>query len=127
MFSKDDILKQLRAGANAQDIAQDMADNINAAIQEFEEEKKATEAVKVKRADARAVIDVLADFFGKYFDNGSMNEAERDQAVDAMIELTDHMRNLEKQLKQIAAKTDRAPSADEDVDDDALLRFLKTL
>ena len=130
MYSKDDILAKLRKGADASIIAQEMADNINAALQEYQEEQKAEAAKKVKREDARKVIDAMSEFFGKYFGE-VMPEAEREQAVDAMIELTDHMRNLESHFnnlaKAVAEDANRAPSAENDIDDEALRRFLKSL
>lgn len=129
MYSKDDILAKLRKGADASVIAQEMADNINAALQEYQEEQKAEEIKKIKRQDARKVIDAMSEFFGKYFGE-VMPEAEREQAVDAMIELTDHIRDMESHLKDLVKaveKNDQAPSAENEIDDETLRRFLKSL
>lgn len=129
MYSKDDILAKLRKGADASVIAQEMADNINAALQEYQEEQKAEETKKIKRQDARKVIDAMSEFFGKYFGE-VMPEAEREQAVDAMIELTDHIRDMESHLKDLVKaieKNDQAPSAENEIDDETLRRFLKSL
>lgn len=144
MFSKDEILKQLRAGADAQDIAQKMADEINAAVKTYDEEQEAIKQAEAKakafenekREDARKLIDAMADFFIKYFgEEGEdlMPEEDREEAVDAILELTDHIVQLKGLIGTIAEKPAREPSGckcptcDDEIDDIALKNFLKSL
>lgn len=130
MFSKNEILEQLRNGADASDIAQKMADEINAAVHDYEAEKEAAQRMSAKRSDARALVDAMADFFGKYFDDGEMTEDEREQATDAMIELTNSLRELEDSLKGIKLeikKADRKPNGPKELDDEIIRNFLKSL
>ena len=138
MFSREDILKQLRDGADPQTIATAMAEAINGAIGDYEKEKAEAEAqakiaAGTKRRDARALVDAMADFFGKYFEGEEMDEDDREKATDAIIELTDHMIELEHNLSAIAdkyapkAKADRAPSAEDEIDEDTIRRFLSML
>ena len=144
MFSKDEILKQLRAGADAQDIAQKMADEINAAVKTYDEEQEVIKQAEAKakafedekRKDARKLIDAMAEFFTKYFgEEGEdlMPEEDREEAVDAILELTDHIVQLKGLIGTIAEKPARAPSGckcptcDDEIDDIALKNFLKSL
>lgn len=144
MFSKDEILKQLRAGADAQDIAQKMADEINAAVKTYDEEQEAVKQAEAKakalenekRKDARKLIDAMAEFFTKYFgEEGEdlMPEEDREEAVDAILELTDHIVQLKGVLDIAAAKSARkptgcqCPTCDDEIDDIALKNFLKSL
>lgn len=64
MFSKENILKRLRAGDSAETIAQEMADNINAALTEYHEEQ---EAAASNRKAARTAVDALCDYFERIF------------------------------------------------------------
>jgi methylase of polypeptide subunit release factors len=144
MFSKDEILKQLRAGADAQDIAQKMADEINAAVKTYDEEQEAIKQAEAKakalenekRKDARDLIDNMADFFTKYFgEDGEdlLPEEDREEAVDAILELMDHIIGLKSVLDIAAAKPARkptgcqCPTCDDEIDDIALKNFLKSL
>lgn len=122
MFTKDEILTQLRNGAEATDIAQKMADNINAAIQEYEREKAVNDT---KRKDARDLIDTLADFFQKYFDEETLSENDREDATDELLKLVDNMKVLASTIKEAAARSDAARN--KSTDDDLLSRWVKSL
>lgn len=142
MFSREDILKQLRDGADPQDIATAMADAINGAIKDYEDEQARAQADTrnaERKADARVLIDNMAAFFQKWCGEGEMSEAERDQAADAICEITDHLMELDAFFKTLGAAPSGhraakahdcecghcAPSAEQDIDDDALRAFLK--
>ena len=142
MFSREDILKQLRDGADPQEIATAMADAINGAIGDYEKEQaeekaKAEIASSKKRKDARKLVDAMADFFEEYFED-TMDEEDRDKAAEAIIELTDHMIELEKGLSVLADRVpkdkrtlknapDLPAAAEDEIDDKTLLRFLASL
>lgn len=134
MFSREDILKQLRDGADPQEIATAMADAINGALGDYQKEQdEAAYAEKEKRKDARKVVDAMSDFFTKYFGEDPIDEDALEAATDAMIEMTDHMIGLKNDLSAIAVrfqKPDRepsAPDAEDEIDDDILRRFLASL
>lgn len=135
MFSREDILAQLRNGADASDIAQKMADAINGALSDFEAEKnkaKEEEAKKEKemRVDAGKIVDVLTGFYNKYFGEIELDKDEREDLVDAVIGMSkDAMKEIERiqKMTKDMKKIFSAPSAEKEIDDEALRRFLSTL
>ncbi len=135
MFSREDILEQLRKGADASDIAQKMADAINGALSDFEAEKnkaKEAEAKKEKemRIDAGKIVDVLTGFYNKYFGEIELDKEEREDLVDAVIGMSrDAMKEIEHIQKVTKNIRDAfgAPSAEKEIDDEALRKFLATL
>ena len=122
MFTKDEILTRLRNGTEATDIAQEMADNINAAIQEYEKEKAAN---NTRRRDARDLIDALADFFQKYFDEETLSESDREDATDELLKLVDNMKVLTNTINNAVSRSETARS--KGTDDDLLSRWVKSL
>ena len=132
MFSKEEILAQLRQGADASDIAEKMADEINAAVHEYEAEQEKAKLSSVRREDARKVIEGLSEFFSKYMDEDEMGDEDIDKATDAMLELIDNMRDLKTQIQNltIRVEADRKPNGDsplKDLDDETLRNFLRSL
>ena len=132
MFSKEEILGQLREGASAAEIAQKMSDEINAAMEEYETEQKAQKkADQAKRAEARHIVSLMADYFAKYVGERKMNEKEIDEATDAIIELIDYTKDLKDDMAELFSKKVPkrydAPSCDEEIDDEVLKRFLSSL
>ncbi len=97
MFTKDDILARLIAGEDAQNIAQEAADAINAAIEEHREieraqrEKAELERKKsAKKEDAKAAIKAFVDFYNSWYDDGSdMSDDELNSAADMVLSLFD--------------------------------------
>lgn len=128
MFSKNEILEQLRNGADASDIAQKMADEINAAVQEYETEQKAAERKIATRADARNMVETMAKFFATYIGEDEMNDAEIDEATDAVMELMDSLQELKDSLKNsnINVKVAAKPSGNRS-DEDIIASFIKSL
>lgn len=135
MFSKDDILARLIAGEDAQSVAQEAADAINGALQEFEDMKKtaaAREAKKeverqAKRADAKEAIKAFVNFYNSWYEDGEdMDDKELDTAADLLLAMfddidvkeskSDHGHSVKVTMKN-AAKTD----------DDILRNFLSKL
>ena len=78
MFTKDEILAQLREGTDAADIAQKMADEINAALDQYKAEQEAAKRDETRRADAR---EIVAGYEGTGRScAGHRTEAERETA-----------------------------------------------
>ena len=137
MFSKNEILAQLRDGADASDIAQKMADELNAAIQEYEKQQANAKRLSARRSAARDMVDVMSKFFSTYVDQEEFSEEDLEQATDAVLELIDSVDELKSHLDKSflnvsAPKTERSPighsaSSEDEIDDTTLLRFLSTL
>lgn len=72
MYTKNDILARLQKGENAADIANEMADMLNAANDAYEAQKAAAEEKAKKDAvrneDAEYVAAVINDFAKKHYD-----------------------------------------------------------
>ena len=111
MFSKNDILEQLRNGADASDIAQKMADEINAAVRDYEAEQEAAKRKTAVREDARNMVKTMSKFFSAHMGEDEMNDSEIDEATDAVMELMDSLRELKENLDNanIHVKIKKAP------------------
>jgi len=126
MFSKNEILAQLRNGADASDIAQRMADEINEAVHEFEVEQEQAKRSAACRSDARNMVEVMAKFFATHMGEDELSDSEIDEATDAVIELMDSLKELKGALSDLTGKgTERKPSGD--LDDETIRRFLNSL
>lgn len=127
MFSKEDILKRLRAGEDAGNIANEMANAINAAMSEYrteqEEQTKKAQFLKQREKDARAAVDSVADFIERYIPTEQkVSEADRaqmakdlpdmiDQLIDVFTDLTKAVNTAEaanKKNKQKEVKNERS-------------------
>lgn len=128
MFSKNEILEQLRNGADASDIAQKMADEINAAVRDYEAEREAAERKTAVREDARNMVKTMSKFFSAHMGEDEMNDAEIDEATDAVMELMDSLRELKESLNNsnINVKIAKVPSGNRS-DDDIIASFIKSL
>ena len=80
MFSKDEILKRLRAGDSADTIAQEMVDTINGAISDYEDEKA---AAATNRKAARKAVDALCDYFETIFKD-KVPDTDREHLTDVL-------------------------------------------
>lgn len=83
MFSRNEILARLREGAEPMEIGQKMADELNAAIDLYEKEKKAIHS----RVKARKAIDTLCDYFSDFFDD-TVSEEDREQLTDTLMKMS---------------------------------------
>lgn len=131
MFSKEDILKQLRGGADPQEIADAMAEAINGAINDFEEEKKKNSRAAERKADARKIVDEFDQFCSKWTGlSHSMSEEEKDVLADMIIELFDEVKKEDKDKFLNTYfnpfSSGQAP-AEHEIDDETLQRFLASL
>lgn len=133
MFSKEDILKQLRGGTAPEDIANAMAKEINTALTEYNEEVKKAEATKKEREeDAYYVVDAISDFFTKYFNMQPMTDAERKDIVNEILTLADQLLEIgfgRPTNKETTATTQNTAKAGgtETVDEKAIRAFLNSL
>lgn len=110
MFSKDDILKQLREGIPAETIAEAMSKEINNALAAYTEEQRAADArTKTLKTKARVIADAIADFFNE-FDGTKLSEKEREDLAQTFLTVAEKLSDLEQAL----VKAD-IPKEDEDV------------
>ena len=115
MFTKEEILAQLRDGADASAIAQKMADEINAAIAEYsEEQNKASQ----KRAEAESVVDALLNFLEKHY-GVKRTEDDLKNVTDLVIGACDSTLEM---LNTIEKAAKNAPT-----DDDVIKAWLNAL
>lgn len=115
MFTKEEILAQLRDGTDASAIAQKMADEINAAIAEYsEEQNKASQ----KRAEAEAVVAALLDFLEKYY-GVKRTDDDLKNVTDLVIGACDSTLEM---LNTIEKAAKNAPT-----DDDVIKAWLNAL
>lgn len=129
MFTKEDILKRMTAGASIDDIAQEVSAILNAANEEFEAKKVASQK-EAKKADIIKEINNLVIEYADLVDPKAA-EAMREEG-DANIEILtksfDEMFKLIGTLnalnEQIAAKP---ASIELTSDDDVLKNFIASL
>lgn len=129
MFTKEDILKRMTAGASIDDIAQEVSAILNAANEEFEAKKVASQ----KEAKKANIIKEINNLVIEYADlvDPKAAEAMREEG-DANIEILtksfDEMFKLIGTLnalnEQIAAKP---ASIELTSDDDVLKNFIASL
>lgn len=96
MYSKENFLKSLRAGASPEDIAKTLSKMLNMAVADFtkeEEIKKQKEAEK--RAEAKAIIISINNFLQKYISpDMKMESSDVDVAVDHLLQELDKISGL---------------------------------
>lgn len=108
MYDIKDIMKQLQAGATAEEIAAQFSDKLNEAVKAQEEETKRKEAEALRKAAQRLavqnIINSIADYYNEYgtpelretFNKWSQEATDRD--IDEFIKLLNSMGNLVKLL-----------------------------
>ena len=67
MFNKETVLARLRNGEDAQVIANEMAELVNEAIKEVQEQKKKEEAA-LREKEKVAELNAIVEDFGKWLD-----------------------------------------------------------
>lgn len=80
MFSKNEILEELRRGVSPQDIGDRMAAELNAAVRDYNDEKA---AAATNRKKARTAVDALVDYFEHVFKE-NVDEQERERLTDVL-------------------------------------------
>ena len=109
MVKQEEILKMLQEGADAEELAQQFADALNAAIAEKNaaDEKKKTARVAQKVAKMQAILDEMFDFVEEYYPEMKVSKEMRERVtaevvIDAFneaVEEVKHLTALSKSLK----------------------------
>ena len=88
-MTKEDILKRLRAGENADDIAYEITEMLNAALQMKEQEDEAKRKAEEERAwhvrDAEILADAMNTYFNKYC--GCKDNIKAEHIIDSEKEI----------------------------------------
>ena len=88
-MTKEDILKRLRAGENADDIALEITDLLNEALQMKEKEDEAKRKAEEERAwhvrDAEILADAMNTYFNKYC--GCKDNIKAEHIIDSEKEI----------------------------------------
>lgn len=106
MFNKEMVLARLRNGEDAQVIANEMAELVNEAIKEVQEQKKKEEAAlreKEKVAELNAIVEDFGKWLVKHYEiEEPLNYVNTKELIDAIDELV-------KSLKALAALDKKIP------------------
>lgn len=123
MYTKDDIMARLQKGDDPQAIANEIADTLNAAFAEYEENQKAAEREKEKEAakrnsekqkDMTELCQLFWKYMQKYYDWNEVEFSDEDvreviesteAAMVAATELKSMFENLNKTLNEQPAKS----------------------
>ena len=100
MVKQEDILKALQEGADAQAMAQQFADALNAAIaQKNELDAKKNARVAQKVAKMQAIINETFDFIDEYYPDMKVPKEIREEiTAEAIIDVIDQ---AEKEIKEL--------------------------
>ena len=123
MYTKDDIMARLQKGDDPQAIANEIADTLNAAFAEYEENQKAKQREKEKEAakrdsekqkDMAELCRLFWNYMQKYYDWNEVEFSDEDvreviesteAAMVAATELKSMFENLNKTLNEQPAKS----------------------
>lgn len=130
MFSKEDILKRLRAGEEAEAIANEMADTINSAISEYkqteEEEKRKRKLFEEARLhDAHVAVDAICNFLEQYGGFPHVKTTERAKMAEDLPNLIEETNELLNSFKDLQKGVKKPGTKDSDTQ--ALLNWLESL
>lgn len=156
MYTKDDIMARLQKGDDPQAIANEIADTLNAAVAEYEENQKAAQKEKEaakrdseKQKDMAELCRLFWNYMQKYYgwDEGEFSDEDvrdviesTEAAMVAATELKSMFENLNKTLNEdmdeqpaklrheTISNTKKCKCANKPVDlDDELHKLLKQL
>lgn len=152
MYTKDDIMARLQKGDDPQAIANEIADTLNAAFAEYEENQKAAQKEKEaakrnseKQKDMAELCRLFWKYMQKYYgwDEGEFSDEDVREVIEsteaamvAATELKSMFENLNKTLNEQPAKsrhetipnTKKCKCANKPADlDDELHKLLKQL
>ena len=123
MYTKDDIMARLQKGDDPQAIANEIADTLNAAFAEYEENQKAAQREKEKEAakrnsekqkDMAELCRLFWKYMQKYYgwDEGEFSDEDVREVIEsteaamvAATELKSMFENLNKTLNEQPAKS----------------------
>ena len=106
MFNKETVLARLRNGEDAQVIANEMAELVNEAIKEVQEQKKKEEAA-LREKEKVAELNAIVEDFGKWL----IKHYEIDEPLGLVDtkEIIETIDELVKNLKALAALDKKIP------------------
>ena len=121
MYTKDDIMARLQKGDDPQTIANEIADTLNAAVAEYEENQKAAQKEKEaakrnseKQKDMAELCRLFWKYMQKYYgwDEGEFSDEDVREVIEsteaamvAATELKSMFENLNKTLNEQPAKS----------------------
>ena len=108
MFNKETVLARLRNGEDAQVIANEMAELVNEAIKEVQEQKKKEEAA-LREKEKAAELNIIVEDFGKwlikhYEIDEPLNYVDTKEIIEAIDELVKSLKALAVLDKKIPVK-----------------------
>ena len=125
MYTKDDIMARLQKGDDPQAIANEIADTLNAAVAEYEENQKAAQKEKEaakrdseKQKDMAELCRLFWNYMQKYYgwDEGEFSDEDVREVIEsteaamvAATELKSMFENLNKTLNEQPAKSRHEP------------------
>lgn len=125
MFTTDDVVARLKAGESAQEVAESIADVLNAAIKQYDEEQRRAEAERLaaekvkaeKQTEMENITRSLTNFFSKYYSDELLDQ-------ESIVRFSKDIIDMFDKFEKVISVT---PSAEDDIDDDVLRRFLAKL
>lgn len=123
MYTKDDIMARLQKGDDPQAIANEIADTLNAAVAEYEENQKATQRKKEaakrnseKQKDMAELCRLFWKYMQKYYgwDEGEFSDEDVRDVIEsteaAMVAATELKSMLESLNKTLNEDMDEQPA-----------------
>lgn len=123
MYTKDDIMARLQKGDDPQAIANEIADTLNAAVAEYEENQKATQREKEaakrnseKQKDMAELCRLFWKYMQKYYgwDEGEFSDEDVREVIEsteaAMIAATELKTMFENLSKTLNEDMDEQPA-----------------
>lgn len=105
MYNMEDILARLAAGEDANDIATEFTNALNAAVQEDAKAKAAEKKELEKLHDAQHMVDTVLDFVDKWYPELGTETVEVD--ATEIIDAIDQMINELKPMVQLLNKLNK--------------------
>lgn len=108
MFNKETVLARLRNGEDAQVIANEMAELVNEAIKEVQEQKKKEEAAlreKEKVAELNAIVEDFGKWLIKHYEiDESLGHIDTKEIIETIDELMKNFKALADLDKKLSVK-----------------------
>ena len=108
MFNKETVLTRLRNGEDAQVIANEMAELVNEAIKEVQEQKKKEEAAlreKEKVAELNAIVEDFGKWLIKHYEiDEPLGHIDTKEIIETIDELVKNLKALAALDKKIPVK-----------------------
>ena len=108
MFNKETVLARLRNGEDAQVIANEMAELVNEAIKEVQEQKKKEEAAlreKEKVAELNAIVEDFGKWLIKHYEiDEPLGHIDTKEIIETIDELVENLKALAALDKKIPVK-----------------------